>query len=68
MPKTKTLIQKRDWSQYTDVNLKLNMSNRLNVSNVLWNNLNVFNHWNALENVIIKAIDDEAPLKMLKLT
>ena len=38
----------------------------MNLSGINWSILNVTDHWNALEDIIINAVDEEAPLKYFK--
>ena len=72
--KLENVIQKREWSNYSVNNVDENLSKRLDVWNVVWNNLNVCcnlnlnvcGHWNALERIIIDSTDDVAPLKSVK--
>ena len=44
----------------------ISMSKRFLESNVNWIDLNVCDHWNSLEKIIIDAIDEEAPLRYVK--
>ena len=48
LPKTENVIKKRDWSQYSVGKLNGNLSKRLLESIVIWNNLSLCNHWNAV--------------------
>ena len=46
-------IVKRDWSRYSALNLNNAMHLRLASSTVNWAVLNVNEHWNALEDIIM---------------
>ena len=41
----------------------MNLANRLSESSTEWNELCICDHWNVLEDFLIHAIDDIAPLK-----
>ena len=62
-PKTVKEITKRDWSCYSPPELNNEMYLKLVNSNVDWASLNVNEHWNALEDIIISCVDNCAPLK-----
>ena len=38
----------------------------MNYSGINWSVLNVSDHWNALEDIIINVIDEMAPIKSFK--
>ena len=57
-----TDIRKRCWQSYSDVKLKLLISATLIAENIKWYDINVQEHWNALELVIIENVDSCAPL------
>ena len=61
--KTDKLIIKRDWSCYSGLQLNNDLQSWLISSGVNWASLNVCDHWNALEDVIINCVDEKAPLK-----
>ena len=56
-------IVKRDWSRYSALDLNIAMHMRFASSTVNWAVLDVNEHWNALEDIIINCIDYQAPLK-----
>ena len=61
--KTVTQIIKRDWSNYSGLELNNNIHLKFTSSGVNWASLNVCDHWNEIENIIISCVDKIAPLK-----
>ena len=52
----------RNWKGYTNVKMNELMSYSLINSGIVWTDLNVQEHWNALENCIINVVDYLVPL------
>ena len=65
--KTDNFITKRDWTNYTPKLINNNLLNMLNQCSIDWCILNVQDHWNALEDIIINGIDEVAPLNSFKI-
>ena len=53
----------RNWKGYTNVKMNELMSYSLINSGIVWTDLNVQEHWNALENCIINVVDYLVPLE-----
>ena len=53
-------------AKYTVKDYNNKLLNLINVSNVNWSNLNVSEHWNVIENLIINVIDEVDPLKVFE--
>ena len=60
--KTKEIF-KRNWKGYTSEKFNQLLSGALGLLNLVWDDLNVQEHWNVLENCIINTIDCLAPLE-----
>ena len=61
------LVLKRDWSKYSPACINVSISRHLSHSLVNWDSLTVTEHWNVLELLLTKSIDEIAPLIPVKL-
>ena len=55
-------VYKISWKNYTPEILKIKLSDSLESAKFEWHSLNVQEHWNQLENLIINVTDELAPL------
>ena len=60
-------VLKRDWSKYSPTCINDSIARHLSQSLVNWNSLTVTEHWNALELLLTRSIDEISPLKPVKL-
>ena len=58
--------RKRSWLSYSNMKLKMLINAALAAENIKWCDLNVQEHWNALELVILENVDTCAPLVDIK--
>ena len=65
-PNSDKFSLRRDWSRYQSNIFGDNVSIGMNYSGINWSVLNVSDHWNALEDIIINVIDEMAPIKSFK--
>ena len=56
-------VLKRDWKNFCNVKLNQKLQDSFESTNISWQNLNVQEHWNCLENILLKIIDELSPLK-----
>ena len=54
--------QKRNWSKYSPQSITTYLKQCLDQSSVSWANLNVTDHWYALEHIIVHCVDKFAPI------
>ena len=66
-PSSIDLCQKRNWSSYSKEKIVDKIIGYLTSHNILWPTLNVQEHWNCLELVILESLDYCAPLVDVKL-
>ena len=61
--KNKNVYQKRNWKKYSPELFSNMLKNELDLTQCNWSVLNVCDHWNKLEHVLINCVDRLAPLR-----
>ena len=62
-PTNKIVKEKRDWTKYSKDRISDCIKSSIVESKINWNDLSVCEHWNILEDLMIKAVDLVSPLR-----